>query len=71
MSEAYVRPKTRRARSFLIMLKNYGKIYLSVPELFEKLVGKWRGINRLHKTPIDDNSVRETVLIARIGLMAR
>lgn len=44
---------------------------MSVPEILEKLVGKWRGINRLHTTWIPDNPVRETVSRAIIELTAR
>ncbi len=44
---------------------------MSVPELLNKLVGKWRGINRLHTTWIEENPVRETVSIAGIDLTAR
>lgn len=44
---------------------------MSVPEILEKLVGKWRGINRLHTTWIEENPVRETTSIAVIELTAR
>jgi len=44
---------------------------MSVPEILEKLVGKWRGINRLHTSWIPDNPVRETVSIAVVELTAR
>jgi hypothetical protein len=44
---------------------------MSVPEILEKLVGKWRGINRLYTTWIPDNPVRETVSRAIIELTAR
>jgi len=44
---------------------------MSVPEILEKLVGKWRGINRLHTTWIPENPVRETVSIATVELTAR
>jgi hypothetical protein len=44
---------------------------MSVPELLEILVGKWRGVNRLHTTWIPENPVRETVSIATIELTAR
>lgn len=44
---------------------------MGVPGILEKLVGKWRGINRLHTTWIPDNPVRETISIAAIELTAR
>ena len=44
---------------------------MSVPEILEKLVGRWRGINRLHTTWIPENPVRETISIAAIELTAR
>jgi hypothetical protein len=44
---------------------------MSVPEILEKLVGKWRGINRLHTTWIPENPLRETVSQAIVGLTAR
>jgi len=44
---------------------------MSVPELLEKLVGKWRGINRLHTTWVPENPVRETVSVASVELTAR
>ncbi len=44
---------------------------MSVPATLEKLVGKWRGLNRLHTTWIEENPVRETVSIAVIELTAR
>lgn len=44
---------------------------MSVPELLEILVGKWRGTNRLHTTWIPENPVRETISIATVELTAR
>jgi len=44
---------------------------MSVPEILEKMVGKWRGVNRLHTTWIPENPVRETASIATIELTAR
>ena len=44
---------------------------MSVPKILESLVGKWRGINRLHTTWIEDNPVRESVSIAVVELTAR
>src|SRR5829696_1908270 len=44
---------------------------MSVPEILEKLVGKWRGINRLHTTWIPENPVRESVSTVVVGLTAR
>jgi hypothetical protein len=44
---------------------------MSVPEILEKLVGKWRGVNRLHTTWIPENPRRESASIATIGLTAR
>jgi hypothetical protein len=44
---------------------------MSVPEILEKLVGKWRGVNRLHTTWIPENPVRESVSIATVELTAR
>ena len=44
---------------------------MSVPEILESLVGKWRGINRLYTTWIPDNPVRETVSRVIIELTAR
>ncbi len=44
---------------------------MSVPKILESLVGKWRGVNRLHTTWIEDNPVRESVSIAVVELTAR
>lgn len=44
---------------------------MSVPEILEKLVGKWRGINRLHTVWIPENPVRETESRAIVELTAR
>jgi len=44
---------------------------MSVPEILEALVGKWRGVNRLFTTWIAENPVRETISIAVIELTAR
>ncbi|MEP6900924.1 MAG: DUF1579 family protein [Actinomycetota bacterium] len=44
---------------------------MSVPEIMEKLGGKWRGINRLHTTWIKENPVRETTSVGVIELTAR
>ena len=33
---------------------------MSVPEILEKLVGKWRGVNRLHTVWVPESPVRET-----------
>ena len=44
---------------------------MSVPELLEKLVGRWRGFNRLHTTWIPENPVRETPSAAMVELTAR
>lgn len=44
---------------------------MSVPEILEKLVGKWHGINRLHTTWIKENPVRETTSDVLIELTAR
>ena len=44
---------------------------MSVPEILEKLVGRWHGVNRLHTTWIPENPVRETSSIATIELTAR
>jgi hypothetical protein len=44
---------------------------MSVPEILENLVGKWRGINRLYTTWVPDNPVRETVSKAIVELTAR
>ena len=44
---------------------------MSVPETLEKLVGRWRGINRLHTTWIPENPVRETGSVATVELTAR
>lgn len=44
---------------------------MSVPEILEKLVGKWRGTNRLHTTWIAENPVRETNSQALVELTAR
>jgi hypothetical protein len=44
---------------------------MSVPEILENLVGKWRGVNRLHTTWIRENPVRETTSIAVVELTAR
>ena len=39
---------------------------MSVPVLLEKLVGRWRGFNRLHTTWIPENPVRETPSAAMV-----
>lgn len=44
---------------------------MSVPAILENLVGRWRGINRLHTTWIPDNPVRETNSTAVVELTAR
>ncbi|HEY8562748.1 MAG TPA: DUF1579 family protein [Pyrinomonadaceae bacterium] len=44
---------------------------MSVPEILAGLVGRWRGINRLHTTWIPENPVRETDTTAAIDLTAR
>jgi hypothetical protein len=44
---------------------------MSVPVILEKLVGKWRGVNRLHTTWIPENPMRETISMAVIELTAR
>jgi hypothetical protein len=44
---------------------------MSVPELLANLVGKWRGINRLHTTWIPENPVQQSISIALIELTAR
>lgn len=44
---------------------------MSVPELLEKLTGRWTGINRLHTSWIPENPVRESRTAARIELTAR
>jgi len=44
---------------------------MSVPEILEKLVAKWRGVNRLYTTWIPDNPVRETISRAIVELTAR
>jgi len=44
---------------------------MSVPETMEKLVGRWRGLNRLHTTWIPENPVRETVSRVLIEQTAR
>ena len=44
---------------------------MSVPENLECLVGKWRGINRLHTVWIPENPVRETESKAVVELTAR
>src|SRR5215203_6043925 len=44
---------------------------MSVPEILEKLVGKWCGVNRLHTTWIPENPARETSSIATVELTAR
>ena len=44
---------------------------MSVPQILEKLVGEWRGVNRLHTTWIPENPVRETLSIAAVELTAR
>jgi hypothetical protein len=44
---------------------------MSVPKILESLVGKWRGINRLHTTWIKENPVRESSSIVVVELTAR
>lgn len=44
---------------------------MSVPELLENLVGKWRGTNRLHTVWITENPVRVTNSTAEVELTAR
>lgn len=44
---------------------------MSVPEKIQNLVGKWRGINRLHTVWIPENPVRETSSQATVELTAR
>ena len=44
---------------------------MSVPKTLENLVGKWRGINRLHTVWIPENPVRESESQAAIDLTAR
>jgi hypothetical protein len=44
---------------------------MSVPEILDKLVGKWRGVNRLHTTWVPENPVRESVTRAIVELTAR
>jgi hypothetical protein len=44
---------------------------MSVPEILEKLVGRWRGLNRLYTTWIPENPVRETVSTGKVDLTAR
>jgi len=44
---------------------------MSVPQALEKLVGKWRGVNRLHTTWIPENPVRESLSVAAVDLTAR
>jgi Protein of unknown function (DUF1579) len=44
---------------------------MSVPEILHELVGKWRGINRLHTVWIPENPVRETPSTATVELTAR
>ncbi len=44
---------------------------MSVPETLAKLVGRWRGVNRLHTTWIPENPVRESATTAVVDLTAR
>lgn len=44
---------------------------MSVPEIMANLVGRWRGVNRLHTTWVPDNPVRESVSAAIVELTAR
>ena len=44
---------------------------MSVPKNLESLVGKWRGINRLHTVWIPENPVRESESRVVIDLTAR
>jgi hypothetical protein len=44
---------------------------MSVPELLERLIGEWRGFNRLHTSWIPENPVRETTSKAMVELTAR
>lgn len=44
---------------------------MSVPEILVKLVGSWRGVNRLHTTWVPENPVRESVTTAVVDLTAR
>jgi hypothetical protein len=44
---------------------------MSVPEILRKLVGKWRGVNRLHTIWVPKNPVRESISITAIELTAR
>lgn len=44
---------------------------MSVPEILANLVGKWRGVNRLHTSWIPENPLRESVSTAVVDLTAR
>lgn len=44
---------------------------MSVPKSLNKLLGKWRGINRLHTTWIKENPVRESDSEALISFSAQ